>query len=119
MKMIIASGLAAIIVMSALVYNAANDKIEPQIVEQEIEIEKPTSREIPVTYIDMVNELTSAEPPKTTKFNLSDDWRLYIECMVAGEVGGESRWDKYGHTMSGKFYRTENWAEWCLSKKLR
>ncbi len=100
MKMIIASGLAAIMVMSALVYNAANDKIEtkaePKIVEQEIEIEKPPvkmSRELPVTYIDMtpvvVNELTSAEPPHTVKFNLSDDWRLYIECMVAGEVGGE------------------------------
>ena len=93
MKMIIASGLAAIMVMSALVYNAANDKIEamekPEIIEQEIEIEKPTSRKIPVTDIDMTNELISAEPPKTTKFNLSDDWRLYIECMVAGEVGGE------------------------------
>ena len=62
---------------------------KPEVVEQEIEIEKPTSRKIPVTYIDMTNELTSAEPPKTTKFNLSDDWRLYIECMVAGEVGGE------------------------------
>lgn len=94
MKMIIASGLAAIMVMSALVYNAANDKIEameePDVVEQEIEIEKPISRKIPVTYIDMTNELTIAELPKTTKFNLSDDWRLYIECMVAGEVGGES-----------------------------
>lgn len=93
MKMIIASGLVAIMVMSALVYNAANDKIEvmakPEIVEQEIEIEKTTSRKIPVTYINITNELTSAEPPKTTKFNLSDDWRLYIECMVAGEVGGE------------------------------
>ena len=93
MKMIIASGLVTIMVMSALVYNAANDKIEvmakPEIVEQEIEIEKPTSRKIPVTYIDMTNELTSAEPYKTMKFNLSDDWRLYIECMVAGEVGGE------------------------------
>ena len=93
MKMIIASGLVAIMVMSALVYNAANDKIEamekPEVVEQEIEIEKPTSRKIPVTYIDMTNELTSAEPSKTMKFNLSDDWRLYIECMVAGEVGGE------------------------------
>lgn len=66
MKMIIASGLAAIMVMSALVYNATNDKIEamekPEVVEQEIEIEKPTSRKIPVTYIDMTNELTSAEP---------------------------------------------------------
>lgn len=93
MKMIIASGLVAIMVMSALVYNAANDKIEAmeksEVVEQEIEIEKPTSRKIPVTYIDMTNELTSAEPSKTMKFNLSDDWRLYIECMVAGEVGGE------------------------------
>lgn len=92
--MIIASGLAAIMVMSALVYNAANDKIEemeePDIIEQEIEIEKPTSRKIPVIYIDMTNELTSAELPRTVKFNLSDDWRLYIECMVAGEVGGES-----------------------------
>ena len=40
MKMIIASGLVAIMVMSALVYNAANDKIEvmakTEIVEQEI-----------------------------------------------------------------------------------
>ena len=100
MKMIIASGLAAIMVMSALVYNASTDKIEakaePQIVEQKIEIEMPPvkmSRELPVTYIDMtpvvVNELTNAEPPRTVKFNLSDDWRLYIECMVAGEVGGE------------------------------
>ena len=28
-----------------------------------------------------------------------------------------TRPDKYGHTMSGKFYRTEKWADWCLSKK--
>lgn len=101
MKMIIASGLAAIMVMSVLVYNAAHDKIEiepePQIVEQKIEIEMPPvkmSRDLPVTYIDMtpvvVNELTNAAPPHTRKFDLPDDWRLYIECMVAGEVGGES-----------------------------
>lgn len=28
-----------------------------------------------------------------------------------------TRWDKYGHSMSGKFYKTEKWAEWCLSKE--
>lgn len=27
-----------------------------------------------------------------------------------------TRWDKYGHSMSGKFYKTEKWVEWCLSK---
>lgn len=30
-----------------------------------------------------------------------------------------TRWDKYGHSMSGKFYRKEKWAEWCLSKELK
>ena len=101
MKMIIGTLLAAIIIMGGLVYDAATDKIavvaEPEIIEQKIEIEMPPvkmSRELPVTYIDMtpvvVNELINAALPHNRKFNLPDDWRLYIECMVAGEVGGES-----------------------------
>lgn len=30
-----------------------------------------------------------------------------------------TRWNKYGHSMSGKFYKTEKWTEWCLSKELK
>lgn len=29
-----------------------------------------------------------------------------------------TRWNKYGHKMSSKFYKTEKWAEWCLSKEV-
>ncbi len=30
-----------------------------------------------------------------------------------------TRCNKYGHTMYKKFYKTEKWAEWCLSKELK
>ncbi len=30
-----------------------------------------------------------------------------------------TRWTKYGHSMYKKFYKTEKWAEWCMSKKLK
>lgn len=29
-----------------------------------------------------------------------------------------TRWDKYGHKMSSKFYQTENWAEWMFNQSL-
>lgn len=29
-----------------------------------------------------------------------------------------TRWTKYGHSMSSKFFKTEKWVEWCLGKKL-
>lgn len=29
-----------------------------------------------------------------------------------------TRWNEYGHSMSGKFFKEEKWIEWCLSKKL-
>ena len=48
----------------------------------------------------------------------SDDYYA-AELKKLGADIKYTRWDKYGHTMSGKFYRTEKWAEWCLSKKLR
>lgn len=38
------------------------------------------------------------------------------------ELGADikyTRWDKFGHSMSGEFYKTEKWTEWCLSKKLK
>ncbi len=30
-----------------------------------------------------------------------------------------TRWNKYGHSMYKKFYKTEKWAEWCLGKNLK
>lgn len=55
----------------------------------------------------------------------SDDTNVRIDsddyCAAELEKLGAdikyTRPDKYGHTMSGKFYRTEKWADWCLSKK--
>lgn len=28
-----------------------------------------------------------------------------------------TRWDKYGHSMARKFYKTENWAEWMFNQR--
>lgn len=55
----------------------------------------------------------------------SDDTNVPIDnddhCVKAlQKLGADikyTRWTKYGHSMSNKFYKTENWAEWCLSKK--
>lgn len=46
----------------------------------------------------------------------SDDYYV-AELDKLGADIKYTRWNKYGHSVSGKFYRTENWFEWCLSKK--
>lgn len=48
----------------------------------------------------------------------SDDYYI-AELKKLGADIKYTRWDRYGHSMSGKFYRTEKWAEWCLGKELK
>lgn len=48
----------------------------------------------------------------------SDDY-FVRELKKLGADIKYTRWDKYGHKMSSKFYKTEKWAEWCLSKEIR
>lgn len=45
----------------------------------------------------------------------SDDY-CYDKLRLLGADVKYTRWDKYGHSMAGKFYRKENWLEWLLSK---
>lgn len=45
----------------------------------------------------------------------SDDY-FYDKLKALGADVKYSRWDKYGHGMSYKFYRQEPWLEWLLSK---
>lgn len=45
----------------------------------------------------------------------SDDY-CYDKLKSLGADVKYTRWDKYGHTMAGKFYRKEKWLEWLLSK---
>lgn len=55
----------------------------------------------------------------------SDDTNVRIDsddfCVSELEKLGAdikyTRWDKYGHSMYKRFYKNENWVEWCLSKK--
>ena len=56
----------------------------------------------------------------------SDDFNVTVEsddiCAARlRELGVEvkyTRWEKYGHKMSSKFYRTENWADWMFEQSL-
>lgn len=48
----------------------------------------------------------------------SDDY-CFDKLQKLGADIKYTRWDKFGHSMSGKFYKTEKWTEWCLSKKLK
>lgn len=45
----------------------------------------------------------------------SDDF-FAPELQKTGADIRYTRWEKYGHKMSGKFYKKEKWTEWCLSK---
>lgn len=45
----------------------------------------------------------------------SDDYYV-AELEKLGADIKYTRWNKYGHSMYKKFYKTENWVEWCLSK---
>lgn len=45
----------------------------------------------------------------------SDD-KFYNALKKAGADVRYTRWDKYGHSMCGHFYRKENWQDWLLSK---
>jgi len=57
----------------------------------------------------------------------SDDTNVTIDsddyCVEGlNKLGADikyTRWTKYGHSMSNKFYKTEKWAEWCLEKELK
>ena len=44
----------------------------------------------------------------------SDDY-FYAKLKEYGADVKYSRWDKYGHKMSYKFYRQEPWLEWMFS----
>ncbi len=48
----------------------------------------------------------------------SDDYYV-AELEKFGADIKYTRWDKYGHSMYRKFYKTQKWAEWCMSKKLK
>ncbi len=48
----------------------------------------------------------------------SDDYYV-AELEKLGADIKYTRWNKYGHSMYKKFYKTENWVEWCLSKRLK
>lgn len=48
----------------------------------------------------------------------SDDY-CFDKLQKLGADIKYTRWDKYGHSMSGKFYKEEKWTEWCLSKKMK
>lgn len=61
----------------------------------------------------------AAHSSDDTNVKIDSDDYYAAELKKLGADIKYTRWDKYGHTMSGKFYRTEKWAEWCLSKKLR
>ena len=61
----------------------------------------------------------AAHSSDDTNVKIDSDDYYAAELKKLGADIKYTRWDKYGHTMSGKFYRTKNWAEWCLSKKLR
>ena len=61
----------------------------------------------------------AAHSSDDTNVKIDSDDYCAAELKKLGADIKYTRWDKYGHTMSGKFYRTGKWAEWCLSKKLR
>ncbi len=45
----------------------------------------------------------------------SDDYYV-AELEKLGADIKYTRWNKYGHSMYRKFYKTEKWAEWCMTK---
>ena len=54
-----------------------------------------------------------------TNVPIDNDDHCVEELKKLGADIKYTRWEKYGHSMSNKFYKTENWAEWCLSKSLK
>ncbi len=46
----------------------------------------------------------------------SDDYYV-AELQKLGADIKYTRWSKYGHSMYKRFYKTEKWADWCLSKE--
>ncbi len=48
----------------------------------------------------------------------SDDY-FVSELKKLGSDIKYTRWNKHGHSMYKKFYKTEKWAEWCLTKELK
>lgn len=45
----------------------------------------------------------------------SDDYCVDILKKIGADVR-YTRWDKYGHKMSSKFYKNESWAEWMFKQ---
>lgn len=48
----------------------------------------------------------------------SDDFYV-AELEKLGADVKYTRMTEYGHSMYKKFYKDENWAEWCMSKRLK
>lgn len=48
----------------------------------------------------------------------SDDYYV-TELEKLGADVKYTRWNKYGHSMYKRFYKTEKWVDWCLSKELK
>lgn len=48
----------------------------------------------------------------------SDDYYV-AELEKLGADIKYTRWNKYGHSMYKRFYKTEKWVEWCLSKEMK
>lgn len=45
----------------------------------------------------------------------SDDYS-YNKLKALGADVKYTRWDRYGHTMANRFYKSEDWVQWLLSK---
>ncbi len=54
-----------------------------------------------------------------TNVPIDNDDHCVAELQRLGADINYTRWTKYGHSMSNRFYKTEKWAEWCLSKSLK
>lgn len=48
---------------------------------------------------------------------ITADDKCYDELSRISDKVKYTRWENYGHKMAGKFYKSENWAEWMFSQK--
>ncbi len=53
---------------------------------------------------------------KTVEIDSADECYNQLE-KVSAPVK-YTRWDEFGHGMSGRFYRTEPWVEWMFNQDL-
>ena len=61
----------------------------------------------------------AAHSSDDTNVKTDSDDHYVAELEKLGADVKYTRWNKYGHSMYRKFYKTEKWAEWCLSKRLK